>query len=44
MSYKINILVIMSLERSDKLSTEREYALALMRHLVMVSFSRRNDM
>ncbi len=36
MGYKIHILVIMSLERSDKLAKERNHALALMRHLVMV--------
>ena len=36
MGYKINIFVIMSLERSEKIAKEREYALNFVRHLVLV--------
>lgn len=35
--YKLNIFIIMSLERSDKLHYEREIALSLVTHLINVS-------
>ena len=35
--FKLNIFIIMSLERSDKLHYEREIALSLVDHLVNVS-------
>ena len=39
LKYKLNIFIIMSLERSDKLHYEREIALSLVTHLVTVSLS-----